>query len=126
MFNIGTHHTDMYGERRYSCVVYWPIPGRECILDVALSRSEARILGQDTEVRFPLGRNNVTPLHGIHTGWSLLDESSLVTIRRRLGNGNTPLTTTLSSDLLYVSYGSVCHVFLQVSGNVQVMKGCKG
>jgi hypothetical protein len=107
-------------------VVYWPIPGRGCIIDVALGGSEARILGQYTEVRFRLCRNNVTPLNWIHMCWSLLDETSLVTIRRRLGNGNMPLTTTLSSDLLDVSYGSVCNVFLQVRGNVQVTRGVQG
>jgi len=77
-----------------------------CVLAYSRSRVYRRIcsrqerssnLGQDTEVRVPKCRNNVIPLHWIHIRWSLLDESNLVTIRRRVGNGNTPLTNTSSS-----------------------------
>jgi len=82
-----------------------------CILAYSRSRVYRRFcswqerssnLGQDTEVRVPYCRNNVTLLHWINICWSLLDENSLVTIWRRLGNG-TPLTTTSSSALLDVS-----------------------
>jgi hypothetical protein len=48
------HKSVKHFKNSQQIVLYWPIPGRECILDVALDGSEARILGQDTEVRFPL------------------------------------------------------------------------
>ena len=75
-------------------VVYRPIPGRECIVDFTVGRSEARTSVRTMRLRVPYRRNNVTPLHWIHMCWSLLEESCSVVIRRRLDfNFVLPCTT---------------------------------
>jgi hypothetical protein len=47
-------------------------------------------------------------------------------MRRRLGCGNTPLTNTLSSDLLDASDGSEVKSLLKVHGKAQVIEGVQG
>ena len=86
-----------------SGITYLPIPGRGCIADFPLGRSDARTSVSTMRWVFLNVGIRLTPLRWIHICGSLLEESSLVTIRRRLVNGNRPVTTTSSSGLLDVS-----------------------
>jgi hypothetical protein len=84
-------------------VVFWPNPGWECMVDVALCSGGARNQVKTWRWKAAYSSNNLTPSHWIYICWSLLGESKSVTTRWGLGSGNTPVANTSLSWLFDVS-----------------------